>query len=102
MSKGKFMRSFRLAITTLLLTATLGSQCAFAFEVDQTAGTNQDGSSRFSDPDDKIPFPHIADDGQPSNNFQAQPVGNSGISFGFTPSNSGSDAFQRAQDRMQQ
>ena len=61
-------------------------------------------AANFGDPDDKIPFPHVADDGsQPSGNFQMQPIGNSGASFGFSgSSNDNTSAFQRAQDRMQQ
>jgi len=96
------MRTTCLLLATALIAGSIGIHAAAALEIDQTTGTNKDGSSRFGDPDDAISFPHVSDDGQPSNNFQAQPIGNSGVSFGFTPSNAGADAFQRAQDRMQQ
>ena len=98
------MQSLRLAIATMLLTAAFGMNTVSALSVDTSTTTNSDGSAKFGgDPDDKIPFPHVADDGsQPSNNFQAQPVGNSGVSFGLTPSSAEPDAFQRAQQRMQQ
>ena len=95
------MVSFRIVMATLSITM-ISANAALAFEVDQSAATSSN-AARLGDPDDKIPFPHVADDGTPpSNNFQAQSVGNTGISFGITPSNSQTDAFQRAQDRMQQ
>lgn len=84
---------------------TLIASGASALTIEDKAGRNADGSSRFDDPDNAIPFPHVADDGsmQPGNNFQMQPAGNSGASFGFTgKGNSDFDAFQRAQERMQQ
>jgi hypothetical protein len=84
------------------MSAWLGAHSAVALQIDQSTGTNSDGSSKFDDPDDKIPFPHIADDGQPSNNFQGQPIGNSGASFSLAPSSGEPSAFERAQERMQQ
>ena len=96
------MQSLRFLLTAMLMTAALGIQSASALSIDNTTATKSDGSSKFEDPDDTIPFPHIGDDGQPTNNFQAQPVGNTGMSFSLTPSNAEPDAFQRAQDRMQQ
>lgn len=97
------MKSLTLAALTLVIMSSVASNAAFALTVDQTAATNKDGSARFGDPDDKIPFPHVADDGTPpTSNFQAQAVGNTGMSFGLTPSNSQPDAFQRAQENQQQ
>lgn len=85
------------------------SSAAFALTVDNTTGTNKDGSAKFNDPDANNPFPHASDDGsqQPASNFQMQPVGNSGLSFGISggtsPNNSQQpDAFERARERMQQ
>ena len=98
------MRTLILTIIMAITVASLGYHNAFALSVDTSTGSNNDGSAKFGgDPDDKIPFPHVADDGtQPSSNFQSQAVGNSGVSFGLTPSSGAPDAFQRAQDRMQQ
>jgi hypothetical protein len=89
----------KLFLTTAII-ASLGIHCAYALTVDSTTGAGSNASN-FNDPDDKIPFPHVADDGQPSN-FQAQPVGNSGLSFSLSPAHEDTNAFQRAQDRMQQ
>src|SRR5579884_3785535 len=82
-----YMRVLPLVAAVSVLMGVLVAQSASALSVDQTTGTNRDGSPKFADPDDKIPFPHVADDGsqpQPANNFQGQPVGNSGMSFGLT------------------
>ena len=90
------MRSLAFLAVALLLTS--------AFTVDEGA-SNKNAAANFNDPDDKIPYPHIADDGRPSNNFQGQPVGNGSVSFGFTssaPSSAEPNAFERAQQRMQQ
>ena len=97
------MLSLRFVAVTLLLVVS-ATHSASALSIDEAAGTNKDGSPRFSDPDDRIPFPHVADDGQPSSsyNLQSQPVGNSGLSFGLTSSASEPDAFERAKARMQQ
>jgi hypothetical protein len=95
------MSSLRIAAITLLLTM-FGAHSVSALSIDTTTGTNADGSAKFDDPDDKIPFPYVADDGTaPSSNFQAQPMGNTGLSFGLTPSNGERDAFQRAQENRQ-
>ena len=97
------MQPIRLIIAAAFLTAAFAVNTASALSVDKTTNSKSDGSAKFDDPDDKIPFPHVGDDGsQPSSNFQAQPVGNSGVSFGLTPSNSQPDAFQRAQENQQQ
>jgi hypothetical protein len=97
------MRITQLAAITLLA-AAFGAHNASALTIDQSNGTTGSAAANFGDPDDKIPFPHVADDGsQPSGNFQMQPIGNSGASFGFSgSSNDNTSAFQRAQDRMQQ
>ena len=96
------MRIAQFIAIAALLTSSLAAHNALALTIDQTTGTNSDGSAKFDDPDDKIPFPHMADDGQPTNNFQAQPVGNTGMSFGLTPSRAEPDAFQRSQENRQQ
>ena len=92
--------------TLALLMASSFMHNASAFTLDQSEGAGNAGAAKLADPDDKIPFPHMTDDGQPSNNFQGQPIGNSGLSFSLTPpstgGNSGPDAFERAKDRMQQ
>ena len=96
------MRSIFFLMATVFLMVSFNLHNAFAFSVDETSANNKDGSAKFSDPDDKIPFPHVADDGQPTNNFQAQPVGNSGVSFSLTPSRGNEpDAFRRAQENRQ-
>jgi len=94
------MPLFRLAITIALI-AAFGIHGAAALEIENITGNK--AAANFSDPDDKIPFPHVADDGsQPSANFQMQPVGRSGVSFGLTPNNAEPDAFSRAQERQMQ
>ncbi len=94
------MPSRRLAITAALIVA-FGIHSASALEIDNSTGNK--ASANFSDPDYTIPFPHVADDGSPpSANFQMQPVGQSGVSFGLTSGNARPDAFSRAQERMQQ
>ena len=102
---GRFsMRSLSLLAAALLLTSTFVSVSASAFSVDEVG--NSKNAANFNDPDDKIPYPHIADDGKPSNNFQGKQVGNGSVTFGFTssaPSSSNEpSAFERAQQRMQQ
>ena len=98
------MRSLSLLAAALLLTSTFVSVSASAFSVDEVG--NSKNAANFNDPDDKIPYPHIADDGKPSNNFQGKQVGNGSVTFGFTssaPSSSNEpSAFERAQQRMQQ
>jgi len=97
------MKTLKFIALTAILGAGFGLHSAFALSIDTTTGTNADGSAKFDDPDEKIPFPHVADDGTPpASNFQAQPVGNTGISFGLTPSNGERDTFQRAQENRQQ
>jgi hypothetical protein len=88
----------RFVIAALFVAGTM--QTAAALQIDETAGKGD--ASRFSDPDNQIPFPHLDDNGQPSANFQSQPIGNSGASFNLTGPNSEPGAFERAQQRMQQ
>ena len=99
------MQPLRLTIITAVIVVSFGIHHASAFSVDEVGGTNKDGSSRLADPDDKIPFPHVADDGNQSSG-NVQPNGSGSFSFGIAPtngsSNSGADAFERAKDRMQQ
>ena len=77
---------------------------AAAFQIDQTSGTNADGSAKFSDPDDNVPFPHATDDGKPpSSHFEAQGSDNAGIFFNLAPSSQNEpDAFQRMQENREQ
>ena len=99
------MRSLRLAAVALIFMASFGSTRVSALTIDEDSAQSS-AAARFGDPDNKIPFPHMADDGTPpSANFQAQPIGNNtNLSFGITgPSNNNQpSAFQRAQERMQQ
>jgi hypothetical protein len=81
--------------------AMLVSASAYAFSVDNASGQGN-SASRFSDPDDRVPFPHQGDNG--AVDFQGQPIGDSGATFSFS-SHSQSDTmngFDRAQQRMQQ
>ena len=96
------MQLVRLTAVALVM-ASLSGQ-ALALTVDDTTTSGRNGASLAGDPDDKIPYPHVADDGaSPPTNFQGQPVGNSGVSFNLAPAATTQDnAFQRAQDRMQQ
>lgn len=101
------MQLFRLITISVLMVSSIAIHNASALTIDQNTGTNVDGSSKFVDPDDKIPFPHVADDGDQSSNnssnsFQSSTDGNGGVYFGLTPSNGDTDAFHRAQERMQQ
>jgi len=90
-------------IAAILLLSASVYQNAMALTVDESTGTTANGAAKFGDPDDKIPYPHVSDDGQPSNNFQSQQIGNSGASFSLTPSSGNNPgAFERAQQRMQQ
>jgi len=85
-------------LVTAFLVSTLMAQGAYAFSVDTSSGVSRDGASNFGDPDDKIPFPHVADDGRMSNQLQSS----GGVSVGVTNSNNSGNAFQGAMDRMQQ
>jgi hypothetical protein len=93
-----FMKSSRLMIALFATSVLLSAASASAFTLDNKTNNNADGTARFSDPDSNIPFPHVADDGSQSQaNFQPDSA-----SFGFAPLSSNSDAFERAQNRMQQ
>ena len=97
------MKALKIVAMAAIMASSLGFHSVFALSIDKTTGTNADGSAKFDDPDDKIPFPHVADDGTPpASNFQAQPIGSTDISFGLTPSNGEHDTFQRAQENRQQ
>ena len=94
------MQMFRFMIASMLI-ASLSITDASAFTVDQGGGRSA-GAAHLSDPEDAIPFPHIADDGQVSQGFGTNLTGNGTLSFGVTSTNAQPDAFGRAQDRMGQ
>ena len=93
----------RFSVFAIALLALSASTNAMALSVDNNADASGN-AAKFGDPDDKIPFPHMADDGQPSHSG-AQPIGNTGASFSFSGSSSNNNdqgSFERAQQRMQQ
>ncbi len=55
------MPLFRLFLIAAL--AVVAPHAAMAFDVDTTSATQKDGTAKFGDPDDKVPYPHVADDG---------------------------------------
>ena len=77
-----------------MLTMSFLSDRAFAFEIDTDTETNSDDPSRFSDPDDNMPFPYLSDDGQPSTSSPLQPVGHPGHSLGIDTTHRDSDEFR--------
>ena len=93
------MKIFLLASTIVSLFAFHN---AYAFSVDGNGDTGRNVGARFGDPDDAIPFPHVADDGQLSGNAQRGSSENGNGVMSLSPSAGSDDAFARAQNRMQQ
>ena len=99
------MPSFRFILAFAFI-AAFGIHNASALEVENTGSNN--AAVNLTDPDDKIPVAHIADDGtiQSGSKFNLQAQGSNSPAFGFSltgpGSNSSPSAFERAQERFQQ
>lgn len=89
------MLSFRISALSLLLVATLGIPTASALTIDDN-GRITGSAASLNAPDDQVPYPHLDDNGQPSHDFHSQGT------VSFSPGHDQSDAFERAQQRMQQ
>jgi len=97
------MSSFRLIALSALFATSFAIPVASALTVDENGHTAA-STTNLVDPDDRIPFPHIGDDGQAAN-FQSSQDQDGGLSFSLTGGNNNDNqgsAFERAQQRMQQ
>ena len=81
------MRYFAAGVSALALAALLHTTDARAFTVQTFSNTNQDGSQRFSDPDEQAPVQKLTD---PSTGRTGYSVGGSNFHFSITGGSGGS------------
>lgn len=98
------MRIFYVALmTAFIVVAPLAINSAYAFSVDDKTANNNDGSAKFSDPDETLPSPNMHDEGlQPGMNLVPNGMPNTNSTPFGVRSNVSPDAFQRSMSNRQQ